>query len=68
MIASVTQNAVFGHSLCIVMNGDDDDDDDESGQLLGCANIEPSVVAEEEIEIRFPKNANNSENIIRCIL
>ena len=38
----------------------------QSGQLLGCANIEPSLVAEEEIS--FPRNGTNPEDIDRCIL
>ena len=37
----------------------------QSGQILGCANIEPSLVAEEEIEISFPRNGTNPEDIDR---
>ena len=37
----------------------------QSGQLLGCANIEPSLVAEEEIEISFPRNGTNPDDIER---
>ena len=40
----------------------------QRGQLLGCANIEPSLVAEEEIEISFPRNGTNPEDIDRCAL
>ena len=35
------------------------------GQILGCANIEPSLVAEEEIEISFPRNGTNPEDFDR---
>ena len=40
----------------------------QSGHVLGCANIEPSVVAEEEIEISFPRNATNPEDIDKVLL
>ena len=39
----------------------------QSGQVLGCANIEPSLVAEEEIEISFPRNGTNPEDIDRSL-
>ena len=40
----------------------------QSGQVLGCANIEPSLVAEEEIEISFPRNGTNPEDIDKVLL
>ena len=38
-----------------------------SGQIIGCANIEPSNVAEEQmiIEISFPSNGTNPDDIDR---
>ena len=53
-------HAVFGHSIVVYGTGV------QSGQLLGCANIEPSLVAEEEIEISFPRNGTNPEDINMC--
>ena len=38
----------------------------QSGQVLGCANIEPSLVAEEKIEISFLRNGTNPEDFNRC--
>ena len=37
-------------------------------QLLGCSNIEPSLVAEEEIEISFPQNGTDPGSVDRCLL
>ena len=37
-------------------------------QLLGCSNIEPSLVAEEEIEISFPQNGDDPGDVDRCLL
>ena len=39
----------------------------QSGQVLGCANIEPSLVAE-EIEISFPQNGTDPGNVDRYFL
>ena len=38
---------------------------DQRGQLIGCANVEPFLVAETEIEIRFPRNGTNLEEFDR---
>ena len=40
----------------------------QRGQVLGCANIEPSLVAEEEIEISFPQNGIDPGNVDRYLL
>ena len=40
----------------------------QRGQVLGCANIEPSLVADEEIEISFPRNGMDPGNVDRCLL
>ena len=40
----------------------------QSDQLLGCANIEPTLIAEEEVEISFPRNGSNPEDIDRVLL
>ncbi len=39
----------------------------QSGQVLGCANIEPSLVAEGEIEISFPRNGTDPGDVDRCV-
>ena len=54
-----TAFVVFGRTIVVYGTGA------QSGQLLGCANIEPSLVAEEEIEISFPRNGTNPEDIDR---
>ena len=54
--------AVLGRSIVVYGT------DVQSGQLLGCANIEPSLVAEEEIEMSFPRNGTNPEDLDRCSL
>ena len=54
--------AVLGRSIVVYGTGV------QSGQLLGCADIEPSLVAEEEIEMSFPKNGTNPEDLDRCSL
>ena len=53
-------HAVLGRSIVVYGTGA------QSGQLLGCANIEPSLVAEEEIS--FPKNGTNPDDIDRWML
>ena len=40
----------------------------QSGHVLGCANIEPSLVAEEKIEISFPRNGDDPGDVDRCLL
>ena len=40
----------------------------QSAHVLGCANIEPSLVAEEEIEISFPRNGMDPGDVDRCLL
>ena len=52
-------NAVLGRSFVVYGTGA------QRGQILGCANIEPSLVAEEEIEISFPRNGTNPEDFDR---
>ena len=37
----------------------------QRGSILGCANIQPSIIANEEIEISFPGNGTNPEDIDR---
>ena len=54
--------AVLGR--CIVVYGSGA----QSDQLLGCANIEPTLIAEEEVEISFPRNGSNPEDIDRVLL
>ena len=49
-------HAVFGHSIVVKGTGK------QSGQLLGCATIEPSI--KKEIEISFPRN--DTEHNDRC--
>ena len=58
-LTNVYPLAVFGRTIVVYGTGA------QSGQLLGCANIEPSLVAEEEIEISFPRNGTNPEDIDR---
>ena len=58
---SIFINAVFGHSVVVYGTGA------QSGQVLGCANIEPSLVAEEEIEISFPRNGTDPGDVDRCV-
>ena len=38
----------------------------QSEEILGCANIDPSLVAVEEIS--FPRNGSNPDDIDRCML
>ena len=52
-------NAVLGRSFVVYGTGT------QRGQILSCANIEPSLVAEEEIEISFPRNGTNPEDFDR---
>ena len=54
--------SVLGRSIVVYGSGA------QSGQVLGCANIEPSLVAEEEIEISFPRNGTNPEDIDKVLL
>ena len=44
------------------------DTGNESAHVLGCANIEPSLVAEEEIVISFPRNGISPWDVDRCLL
>ena len=53
---------VLGRSIVVYGTGA------QSGQVLGCANIEPSLVAEEEIEISFPRNGISPCDFDRCLL
>ena len=55
-------SSVLGHSIVVYGSGN------QSGQVLGCANIEPSLVAEGEIEINFPQNGTDPGNVDRCLL
>ena len=55
-------SSVLGHSIVVYGSGN------QSGQVLGCANIEPSLVAEGEIEISFPQNGTDPGNVDRCLL
>ena len=54
--------AVLGRSIVVYGSGA------QSGKLIGCANIEPSLVAEEEIQISFPRNGINPGDLDRCSL
>ena len=54
--------AVLGRSIVVYGSGA------QSGQILACANIEPSLVAEEEIEISFPRNGTSPEDIDKVLL
>ena len=53
--------AVFGRA--VVVNGTGD----QSNQILGCANIEPELVANasDTIEISFPRNGTEPKDINR---
>lgn len=52
--------AVLGRSIVVYGTGK------QRGELLGCANIEPSL--KEDIDISFPRNSDsNPEDIDRCI-
>ena len=53
--------AVFGHSIVVYGTGT------KSNQILGCTKIEPSLVAEEELEISFPRNGTQPEDVDRCV-
>ena len=53
-------HTVFGRSIVVYGVGA------QSDQLFGCANIEPTLVAEEEVEISFPRNGTNPKDIDRC--
>ena len=61
-ILSVHYLTVLGRSIVVFGSGA------QSGQVLGCANIEPSLVAEEEIEISFPQNGTDPGHVDRCLL
>ena len=61
-ILSVHYLTVLGRSVVVYGSGA------QSGQVLGCANIEPSLVAEGEIEISFPQNGTDPGNVDRCLL
>ena len=58
----LSSSSVLGRSIVVYGSGA------QRGQVLGCANIEPSLVADEEIEINFPRNSTNPGNIDRCLL
>ena len=58
---SIIINAVFGRSIVVYDTGN------QSGQVLGCANIKPSLVAEDEIEISFPRNGTDPGDVDRCV-
>ena len=55
-------SSVLGRSIVVYGTGA------QSGQLLGCSNIEPSLVAEDEIEISFPWNGTDPGYVDRCLL
>ena len=61
-ILSAHSLTVLGRSIVVYGTGA------QSGQILGCANIEPSLVAEEEIEISFPRNGISPWDVDRCLL
>ena len=61
-ILSVHYLTVLGRSIVVYGSGA------QSGQVLGCANIEPSLVAKEEIEVSFPQNGTDPGNVDRCLL
>ena len=52
-------HAVLGRSIVVYGTGA------QSGQLLGCANIEPSLVAQEKVNITFLRNETNPEDVDR---
>ena len=54
--------SVLGHSIVVYGSGA------QSGQVLGCATIEPSLVAKEELEISFPRNGTKPEDIDKVLL
>ena len=49
----------MGRSIVVYDTGD---------QPLGCACIMPALVADEEIEISFPRNGTNPKDIDRYVL
>ena len=52
-------NAVFGRPIVVYGTGN------QRGQVLGCTNIEPSLVAEDKIEISFLRNGTNPRDFDR---
>ena len=60
--SSSSSCAVLGRSIVVYGSGS------QSSQILGCANIEPSLVAEEKIEISFPRNGSNPEDFDKVLL
>ena len=61
-LSLLPSSSVLGRSIVVYGSGN------QSAHVLGCANIEPSLVAEEEIEISFPRNGMDPGSVGRCLL